>query len=55
MKRYGNLFESVVDFQNLAVSFKQASRGKKQKVYIIEFFLDLEENLLQIQSERECP
>jgi len=53
MKRYGNLFESVVDFQNLAVSFKQASRGKKQKVYIIEFFLDLEENLLQIQSELE--
>jgi len=51
MKRYGNLFESVVDFQNLIKGHNQASKGKKHKNYLTEFNLELEENLLQIQSE----
>ena len=51
MKRYGNLFDNIVDFQNLILGHHRASLGKKHKNYVHEFNLDLEENLLQMQTE----
>lgn len=54
IKRYGNLFEKVIDFQNLHGAWQRAARSKRKKVYVNEFFASLEENLFQIKHELEA-
>ena len=51
MKRYGELFESVVTFENLLYAAKKAGRGKKNKTAVALFFFNLENELIQLQSE----
>jgi RNA-directed DNA polymerase len=51
MKRYGNLFEEVVSFENLVVAAKRAFRGKKDKARVAQFYFDMESELLCIQKE----
>ena len=51
MKRYGNLFEEVVAFDNMVVAAKRAFRGKKDKAQVAQFYFDMENELLCIREE----
>lgn len=51
MKRYGNLFEKIVTFENLLLASKNAIRGKKDKRAVASFYFHLENELLSLQSE----
>jgi RNA-directed DNA polymerase len=50
MKRYGNLFAEIGSFKNLLLAAKKAQRGKRFKKSAAAFNLELEHNLLSIQS-----
>jgi retron-type reverse transcriptase len=51
MKRYGNIFPTVTDFHHLYNSAHWAVSGKKNKYLVQDFFLNLEPELLQLQSD----
>ena len=51
MKRYGNLFDKVVSFDNLLLASKKAFRGKKDNTKVAQFYFDKEKELLCIQKE----
>ena len=51
MKRHGNLFEKIVDMDNLRYAFKRARKGKTWMKAVKAFELNLEENLLAIQKK----
>jgi hypothetical protein len=50
VRRVGGLFEAVVSRENLAAAAWRASRGKRDRAQIHEFFADLEGELRTIQS-----
>ena len=50
MKRHGNLFEKIVDMDNLHYAFKKAKKGKTWMKAVQAFERDLENNLLKIQE-----
>lgn len=51
MKRYGNLFEQIVSFENLWNAAHRAFRGKKGNIRVAEFYFHLETELLKLQQE----
>jgi hypothetical protein len=51
MKTYKNLFAAIVSFENLYTAAKNAAQGKREKFGVMMFFMKLEENLFQLQSE----
>ncbi|MBI5398986.1 group II intron reverse transcriptase domain-containing protein [Candidatus Saganbacteria bacterium] len=51
MKRYGNLFEKLISFENLLLASKKAQKGKRFKDSTGNFNLELEKELLLIQHE----
>ncbi len=51
MKRVGNLFPKIVDYENLWLAAKRASTGKKNKRVVAEFNYRLPENLSALQQE----
>jgi retron-type reverse transcriptase len=51
VKRYGNLFEKVVSFENMLAAAKKAFRGKKDKVRTARFYFDMEKELLCLRDE----
>ncbi len=51
MKRLGNLFEKIIDFENLLKAAKKAQLGKRYRDSVSEFNHNLEGNLLKIQKE----
>jgi RNA-directed DNA polymerase len=51
LKRYGNLFDKVVSFDNLLLASKKAFRGKKDNTRVARFYFDMEKELLYIQKE----
>lgn len=51
VKRYGNLFEAIVSFDNLMVAARKASRGLKDKYRVAAFYFNLERELLALQEE----
>lgn len=51
MKRHGNLFDQIVTFENLLLAAKKAGRGKKDKSSVASFLFNLENDLIQLQSE----
>ncbi len=51
MKRYGNLYPKIVEFENLLKAAKQAQLGKRFRDSVLEFNDNLEGNLLQLQKE----
>jgi retron-type reverse transcriptase len=53
MKRFGNLFEKVVTFDNLLLAANKTLRGQKHKPAAARFFYDLEPELLHLQEELE--
>jgi retron-type reverse transcriptase len=51
MKRYGNLWRQVTDFENLLRAARQAQRGKRFRANVLNFNYHLEQNLAQLQHE----
>ena len=51
MKRAGNLFPAVYDFETLFRSYRRARRGKRYREYALAFEADLEENLHQVRED----
>ena len=50
-KTYTNLYKKIYDFGNLYVAYRKARKGKTKKIYVIEFEIDLRNNLLKLQEE----
>lgn len=51
MKRIGNLFDKVCTLENLYLAHEKAKQGKSKRYGVILFEKNLEENILQIQTE----
>lgn len=51
MKRYGNLWSQVVEFENLLKAARQAQKGKRFRPNILSFNYQLETELFQLQTE----
>jgi retron-type reverse transcriptase len=51
MKRYGNLWAQIIDFENLWKAAHQAQRGKRFRPNVLKFNYNLERELLQLQQE----
>ncbi len=51
MKRTGNLWPAIVDFENLLRSAKQAQRGKRFRPNILDFNYHLEAELEKLQAD----
>lgn len=51
MKRIGNLYEQIYDFENLHQAYLEARKGKRYRDDVLQFTANLEENLIQIQNE----
>lgn len=53
MKRHGNLWPQVIDFNNLLAASKIAQRGKRYRETVLCFNSRLADELLQLQTELE--
>jgi RNA-directed DNA polymerase len=51
VKTYKNLHPQICAFANLYLAFRQARRGKRDRVAVASFEFDLEHNLLALQAE----
>lgn len=51
MKRYGNLFEKIVSFENLLAAAQKALKGKKHKNPAAAFYFNLENEIITLQKE----
>lgn len=51
MKRYNNLFDLIVSFDNLLTAVKKTVRCKKQKHKIQEYYFDYENEIIQLRNE----
>ena len=51
MKRYGNLWEQVVDFSNLLQAARNAQRGKRFRPNVLAFNDQLEPQLIKLQHQ----
>jgi RNA-directed DNA polymerase len=51
MKRYGNLWDRLVSWDNLLLAARKARRGKRDRAAVQRFEFDLEANLLAIHRE----
>lgn len=53
MKRYGNLWPQIIDFENLWWAARRAERGKRFRENVLDFNASFDRNLIQLQSELE--
>lgn len=51
MKRLGNLYEQIIDYENLWKAYLNARKNKRFRGDVLEFTHNVEENLIQIQNE----
>ncbi len=51
MKRYGFLFEKILSFDNLLIAARKAFRRKKHREIVMEFYFNLEKELVAIQED----
>jgi RNA-directed DNA polymerase len=51
MKRYGNLWSQVIEFENLWKASRQAQKGKRFRESVLAFNHHLEQNLFELQAE----
>ena len=51
MKTYNNLWPYLCSFENIEYAFEKARKHKTLKKYVIDFEENLEENLLELQTE----
>ena len=50
MKRIGNLFEKIIDRDNLLLAYKKASKGKASSPPVIEYSSNLEKNITYLYN-----
>jgi retron-type reverse transcriptase len=53
MKRYGNLWPQIADFENLLKAARQAQKGKRFRRNVLTFNYNLERELERLQQELE--
>ncbi|GAB4351487.1 MAG: hypothetical protein Fur0042_19790 [Cyanophyceae cyanobacterium] len=51
MKRYGNLWPHIIDFENLLSAARKAQKGKRFRDNVLDFNYHLEANLLTLQHQ----
>lgn len=51
MKRHGNLWNKIIDFENLLLAAQKAQKGKRFRENVLQFNFNLERNLIELQSE----
>lgn len=51
MKRYGNLYPQIIDFENILLAARQAQKGKRFRENVLFFNYNLEGELIRIQRE----
>ncbi|MGB5595196.1 MAG: RNA-directed DNA polymerase [Crocosphaera sp.] len=51
MKRYGNLYPQIIDFDNIYLAARKAQKGKRFQHNVLQFNYNLETELLKIQQE----
>ncbi len=51
MKRFGNLYSRIIEFENILTSAKIAERGKRFRENVLDFNYNLERELLRLQIE----
>lgn len=51
MKTHKNLFPQIVSFENLLQAADLASKGKRNRPNVIQFYLNLEDNLFLLQEQ----
>jgi RNA-directed DNA polymerase len=50
MKRHGNLWPQIIDFDNLLLAARQAQKGKRMQASVLQFNYRLEPELLALQD-----
>ncbi len=51
MKRFKNLFDEIIDFENLHKAYLSAAKGKRYRSEVLKYSTNLEENLIILQNE----
>lgn len=51
MKRYGNLYSKITEFENLYLAYRKASLGHKDNGEILEYMFNYEKRLFEIQDD----
>ncbi|MDJ0797256.1 MAG: reverse transcriptase/maturase family protein [Calothrix sp. MO_167.B12] len=51
MKRHGNLYPYIIDFENILLAARQAQKAKRFRENVLVFNYDLEHKLIEIQRE----
>lgn len=51
MKRYGNLYPEIINFENILLASRQAQKGKRFRDNILEFNYNLETELIRLQQK----
>ena len=51
MKRHNHLWNQLISFENIFLAFRNAVKGKGNKPYVLAFVMNLEHNLIQLQSD----
>ncbi|MEN1969040.1 reverse transcriptase/maturase family protein [Lentibacillus sp. N15] len=51
MKRVGQLFEKIIDYENLFEAYLMAKKGKRYRGEVLDFSYNAEEELIQIQND----
>jgi retron-type reverse transcriptase len=51
MKRYGNLYSQIVDFENILTASRKAQKGKRFRGNVLEFNYNLESKLSKLQQD----
>ena len=51
MKRYGNLWPQIIEFENLLQASRQAQRAKRYRPNVLAFNYNLDQELLRLQRE----
>lgn len=54
MKRYGQLWEQVISWENLVLAARKAQRGKRHRDSVIRFNFGQERELLRLQGQLAC-
>jgi retron-type reverse transcriptase len=53
MKRYGNLYPQIIEFENILLAARKAQKGKRFRENVLAFNYDLERELVQLQNQLE--
>ncbi|MFH7029853.1 MAG: reverse transcriptase domain-containing protein [Heteroscytonema crispum UTEX LB 1556] len=51
MKRYGNLYPEIINFENILLASRQAQKGKRFRDNVLDFNYHLETELIRLQKQ----